>query len=234
MRAVRAVMVGLSISTAFTYCGSVGDVGHPATAPGASPSPSASSGSGQTCTTVTGATALNWSGGKELGFRSSTFGGDELAQTFKVATTRTYNKVSVILIRQGNPLPPSMLTLRIQADNSGQPDGTTLGGGTLTVASAGTDPQTGTYPQSISKSAATYSFNLSSEVTLTESKTYWLRIQADFPASDSDTIKWLGEDGTLYVGGAAYYETSTENAFADTLIGSARDLTFEVTGQNCN
>ena len=166
--------------------------------------------------------------GKEIPIHSPSYGGNELAQSFQVTSKTKIGSVSLELMRIGTP-GVSTLTVRIQGDSSGQPDGTSLASATLSVAS--TNILQLSIDQNISTAPAFYvfSFGNNGSITLSSGKTYWLRVQADYTASDTDAIEWIANDTNSYSNGNAAYKDGT-GAFVTTLLDAQRDFVFNLAG----
>jgi hypothetical protein len=155
-----------------------------------------------------------------VGAAATTFGGDEIAQSFTVPADTTVSSVQLKLIRVGAPT--GVLTLKLQESSGNLPNGSDLATGTFTVTydsstnTSNVDSLTGAY----------YTFTLSSTVSLVTTKTYWWRLHAGYSLSDTDVIKWMGNNSNVYSRGKAIYETSTANSFSTAAIGDNRDLLF--------
>lgn len=106
------------------------------------------------------------------------------------------------------------LTASIQADTAGNPSGTPLASGSI-------------FAYQVLPQASSYTFTFSSPVTLTKGTTYWIHLEANYPADGVNYIEWLGYDGGSgggYANGSAkYYKAGTWDTLS---IGGLRTLLF--------
>lgn len=113
------------------------------------------------------------------------------AQSFKPSDTTTYSKVDLYLAKDldDNPSYEGNLTVSLQADSAGDPDGSDIAGTSVTINHT-----------SISESGGWVTFNFTSDASLISGNTYWIVIsstntlgQFNFDESRSNNYT----DGTL-------------------------------------
>lgn len=131
--------------------------------------------------------------------------------------------VTIPMLAVGNPATNAMLTLKLQGESAQIPDGFTQGSAIAVVGP-------------ISKTGFTaVKFVFSSDVKLTASKRYWLRLSSDLPVSNSDYLVWAGSLNTYNEGEAKYALTtnswqsaSISDASGTIFGGTAQDLAFSL------
>lgn len=129
--------------------------------------------------------------GAEAGVNVASGNVSDLAQSFTLSIAGSISAVKLALLPLGTPA--GTLTLKLEGDSGGGPDGTALDSATLSVASVTKEDS--------------YTFTFSKRNTLEASKTYWLRLSASYGNSDSDLVQWLGASGASGqpgVGSGAY------------------------------
>lgn len=158
--------------------------------------------------------------GRELPINDTTFGGDEIAQSFVLSEGKSITKIKLKLQKVGmdtGDFTGYSVALRIQETSSGKPTGTQMNTSDATV-----DVTT------IQSTSTFYTFTFSSALTLSANTLYWLRARGTYPASNSNYIKWIAHEGTGgYSDGNALYETAAGD-WQSGLIGDLKDLVFKV------
>jgi len=161
--------------------------------------------------------------GKAVGINSTTFGGDEIAQSFVLTEQKEISQVQLKLQKVGmetGDFTGFKIALRIQETASGKPEGTVMSASDATVEVT-----------TIRSTSNFYTFTFSPAMTLRANTTYWLRARGTYPASSTNFIQWIAHDGVGgYSDGSALYETSGGD-WQSSLIGDLRDLLFKV---GCN
>lgn len=184
--------------------------------------------------------------GMELSIRKRTYNpatdysGASVAQAFQVVqanpsptasgtstslTSSTPSYAQLMLASAGSfSVNSASLTVTIESDNNGSPSGTAL------FTSAAVDVS------SLSSSAALTRFSFSgASGGLTVNQTYWLRLKASFPASETNYVIWSATDGSTNTSLRyslnstnlpSLYETTTVNSFSSANIGIYRYLYF--------
>lgn len=162
---------------------------------------------------------------QELGINDSALGGDELAQSFQLTEAREISSVQIRLQKKGTIASgySLVLTLETNDSNGNAPSGTSAGGGEARL------------DVSLISTTGYYTFTFSSAASLSAETTYWLRLRAEYPQSNSaaaspNLVYWSSHDGSsnTYSSGSAVYETSTSNQWQTSIIGSLRDLLFKI------
>lgn len=147
--------------------------------------------------------------------------GDEVAQSFKPTSGTLVSEIELGLRRQGN-LTGVTLELRLVEDTGGgAPGPVDLATSSLTIT---TSSGVGNISAS---SMAFYTFTLSTSVLLDTTKTYWIRLQGNYPQSGSLLIQWAGNTTGTLSGGQAQVETTAANTFTP-LAAAGHDLLFRL------
>lgn len=102
----------------------------------------------------------------------------ELAQSFVLSDTASVGSVTLLLKKTGTPA--GTLTFRLETDAGGTPSGTL-------VDAAATDTLA---ESSLITAYSTYTFEFASGVTLSGGLTYWLVLETDRSASNTDYVEW--------------------------------------------
>jgi len=152
--------------------------------------------------------------GDELGVNQTSLGKDDIAQSFSPVTGASVTTVALQLFKEGEP--GGTLTLTLEGDSAGTPDGAPVATAELSIASI-TNPN-----------PAFYTFTFASAATLTAGETYWLRLGASYGASDDNLVLWSGNDGDAFSRGSAAYFNFTTQTWSTDGIGANRDLLFKV------
>lgn len=118
-----------------------------------------------------------------------------LGMTFEPNTTTAFSTVDLALVRTGTPA--GTLTLAVQGDSSGAPDGVDLATGTFTIATGAVNH--------IDTAAAYYTFTLSTSLSLALDTTYWLVLSASYGVNAVSYISWVNKSPSNYSLGASYY-----------------------------
>ncbi len=152
--------------------------------------------------------------------------GNSIAQSFKLPASTDVNGVSLVLSKSGTVPDDVPVTLTIEEDQPGKPNGT--------VVTSATGAASGNLrPANISTPGA-YRFNFTGYVTLDFNKTYWLRLTGAWGASnktDANFIQWHAHDGVSgdYTDGRALYQTTDDpSGWSSYLVGAYRDLLFTI------
>lgn len=144
----------------------------------------------------------------------------QIAQSFKLSSDATLLSLQVKLLRVG--IVNSELTLRIQGDNGGVPNGTNLGSGTFAITTSAT---TGNGNISDSSSGF-YTVTFSSSVSITKNTLYWLRMEVAYSANSSAYIKWMANDSNADTDGQAFLSTDGSNFTVFT--GGTKDMLVKI------
>lgn len=114
---------------------------------------------------------------------------DELAQSFQLANDASIGSVTLLLKKTGTP--SGTLTFRLETDSGGTPSGTL-------VDPAATDTLA---ESSLTTAYSTYTFEFSSGVALVGSLTYWLVLETDRAASNTNYVEWGAGTSNDYADG---------------------------------
>lgn len=131
---------------------------------------------------------------------------NDFAQSFQPSTTTTLHSININIKKVGNP---NSIKMKIVADNSGEPDTTTLTEGTLDK----------------TKVISTYSWvsiPFDSQISLTASTTYWMVLDAK--KSSSKYWIWCADSSASYIDGSAMY---SKKWTSDPWTAISEDLTFK-------
>ena len=134
-----------------------------------------------------------------------------VAQSFTPSVTGKVTKIQIHLWVGSSSTPTDHLKLSIQAGSS-NPDGTALSN-VVTINA-----------NSLTTSAAEYTYTFSTEPNLTSGTTYWIVLERDTPASDGGYKLNRNTDGTAYSGGRLRYKES--GTWED--VAGDDDCTFKV------
>lgn len=162
--------------------------------------------------------------GKQLAVADVNLGATYLAQSFLSTGSLHARTIVLRLLKTGTVSDSALLSLTLQGDASGSPDGTVLASAQLQAINIGT------------RKDSSYTFTLNSDVVLSPGTIYWITLSGNYPPNDSNgnQILWMAHDGPGgYSNGHAAYSidsaaTSTPAGWATTAIGSTRVLTFQV------
>lgn len=130
-----------------------------------------------------------------LGILSTDLGSDKIAQSIVPLTTVQIDSLQLLLGKSENSLSPlgGRITMTIERDSSGGPDGDPLASAQVAVAS-------------ISTTTLTYStFTLSTSVTLTSNTRYWVVLDASYNPSENYLVYWLSSNSNTYRNGGAHF-----------------------------
>lgn len=143
----------------------------------------------------------------------------KIAQSFQITGTEPLQTetISLYLQKRGSVDEEATLTLTVVADTSNAPDESNVVG--TATREVSTLPDT----------AGLVTFTFSTALTLQISTTYWLVLSADYAASNSNLVDWMGHDGSSsgYSDGKAAYKDQ-DITWGDTKIGAFRDLAFGI------
>jgi hypothetical protein len=164
---------------------------------------------------------------RELAIRSTSFGGVSVAQSFIPTSAGSAASATVFLKRYGSfSSGLYYLTATLEGNqvtgSTSVPDNIPLATSTRIDVSAVS-----------SNSPGYYTFTFSSSASLNADQTYWLRIRASYPLSDTHYVSWMAYDGPNgYLVNStslnSVYELSQPNTFSNALIGEARYLLFSI------
>lgn len=147
--------------------------------------------------TCDGPRSTRTAAGVEMGVLRPQTGADEIAQSFKPESSQTVSRVQLKLRKQGSP--GGRLTLKLERDGGGLPDGAPLATGTYDV-------------RSLSEDGGAYvMFTFDQPAELKRGGTYWLRLDASYAQSETHLVHWQGSDGNPYADGKALAKVYSMN-----------------------
>lgn len=148
--------------------------------------------------------------------------GHELAQSITPLADISVRFVDLMLIAVGNPSSNGIVTLQIQGDSNGSPDGGNIATAFLQVSLISNNV------------IRAQRFGVGS-IKLLANKRYWLRLSTNLPVNNNAYIAWGGSSGNLFNLGSAAF-TMAANNWNNTNVGSGFsgadfDFAFSLTCQ---
>lgn len=122
--------------------------------------------------------AMITAGDADLKLNLATSGKTKQAITFTQSGARSIKTVALKLKNVGTITAGKLLTLTIETDSTGAPDGTPLGTAGTVLCSA------------VPTAYGYVTFTFAAPVDLTDTGVYWLVLTSDYTASDSNYISW--------------------------------------------
>ena len=142
-----------------------------------------------------------------------------MAQSIKLDSDLSVVAVDLKLFVAGSP--SGMLTLKVEGDSGGGPNGNPLATAQLNIANIS------------SLNSSDYTFTLSNLLSLAANQSYWFRVYVSYPQSGSDYVYWMANDSNAYVSGSASEKIGSLNRWSQDILGPNRDFLLKLCGIPC-